>query len=169
MNISGAKIGKCRAGESRAQKTHRAFVRCVFDGKMSRWQKCVLKFLLGGVGYGLIELIWRGRTHFSMVLTGGACLVAICAVNEKMRGKNIFLRSAVCAAAITAAEFAVGMVVNRWLGLNVWDYGGMPGNLLGQICPLYSFLWFLLCVPICFFVGRMGRKKVRSGVAVVTL
>ena len=118
-----------------------------------------MKFLLGGVGYGLLELIWRGRTHFSMVLTGGVCLVAICAVNEKMRGKNIFLRSLVCASAITAAEFAVGMLVNRLLCLDVWDYGGMPGNVLGQICPLYSFLWFLLCVPICFCVERMGKKS----------
>ena len=126
---------------------------------MSAWQKCLLKFLLGGVGYGLIELAWRGRTHFSMVLTGGACLVAICAVNENMRGKKIFLRSAVCAAAITISEFAVGMVVNRWLNMNVWDYSGMAGNILGQICPLYSFLWFLLCVPICFCVERTERRS----------
>ena len=93
--------------------------------------------MLGGVGYGLLELIWRGRTHFSMVLTGGACLVAICAVNEKMKKRNIFLRAAVCAAAITAAEFAVGVVVNRWLDMSVWDYGGMPGNLMAAaVCSL---------------------------------
>ena len=159
MNISGAKTGKCLACGRKSEKKRRTFARCVFDAKMTAWQKCLLKFLLGGVGYGLIELAWRGRTHISMVLTGGACLVAICAVNEKMCGKNVFLRSAVCAAAITAAEFAVGMLVNRWLGLGVWDYGGMPGNILGQICPLYSFLWFLLCVPICFFVEQMGKKR----------
>ena len=160
MNTSGTKTGAYSACGGIAQKKRRVPARCVFDGKMSRWQKCLMKFLLGGVGYGLIELMWRGRTHVSMVLTGGACLVAICAVNEKMRGKNIFLRAAVCAAAITAAEFAVGMVVNRWLHLSVWDYGDMAGNVLGQICPLYSFLWFLLCVPICFFVEQMGKKRV---------
>lgn len=159
MNTSDAKMRKCSAYGEKTKKKRRVFARCVFDGKMSRWQKCLMKFLLGGVGYGLIELAWRGRTHISMVLTGGACLVAICAVNEKMRGKNIFLRAAVCAVEITAAEFAVGMLVNRWLHLSVWDYGGMAGNVLGQICPLYSFLWFLLCVPICFFVERMGQKR----------
>ena len=159
MNTSGAKTGAYSSCAERAQKKRRVPARCVFDGKMSRWQKCLIKFLFGGVGYGLIELMWRGRTHVSMVLTGGACLVAICAVNEKMRGKNIFLRAAVCAAAITAVEFAVGMVVNRYLNLDVWDYSGMAGNILGQICPLYSFLWFLLCVPICFFVERMGKKR----------
>ena len=159
MNTSDAKMRKCSAYGEKTKKKRRVFARCVFDGKMSRWQKCLMKFLLGGVGYGLIELMWRGRTHISMVLTGGACLVAICAVNEKMRGKNIFLRAAVCAAAITAAEFAVGMVVNQYLSLGVWDYGDMPGNILGQICPLYSFLWFLLCVPICFFVEQMRKKR----------
>ena len=159
MSISGVKTGKCCACGGKTQRKHLAKARCVFDGRLKVWQKCLLKFMLGGVGYGLIELAWRGRTHISMVLTGGACLVAICAVNEKMRGKNIFLRAAVCAAAVTAAEFAVGMLVNRWLHLSVWDYGGMPGNILGQICPLYSFLWFLLCVPICFCVGYRRRKK----------
>ena len=157
--MNGAKTGKYYDYVEKTQKKRRVPARCVFDGKMSRWQKCLMKFLIGGVGYGLIELMWRGRTHVSMVLTGGACLVAICAVNEKMRGKNIFLRAAVCAAAITAAEFAVGMVVNQYLSLGVWDYGDMPGNILGQICPLYSFLWFLLCVPICFFVEQMGKKR----------
>jgi hypothetical protein len=157
--VNGAKTGKYYDYVEKTQKKRRVPARCVFDGKMSRRQKCLVKFLLGGVGYGLIELMWRGRTHVSMVLTGGACLVAICAVNEKMRGKNIFLRAAVCAAAITAAEFAVGMVVNQYLSLGVWDYGDMPGNILGQICPLYSFLWFLLCVPICFFVEQMGKKR----------
>ncbi len=160
--MNGAKTGKYYDYVEKTQKKRRVPARCVFDRKMSRWQKCLMKFLLGGVGYGLIELMWRGRTHVSMVLTGGACLVAICAVNEKMRGKNIFLRAAVCAAAITAAEFAVGMVVNRWLHLSVWDYGDMAGNVLGQICPLYSFLWFLLCVPICFFVEQMGKKRIKK-------
>ena len=161
MNISGTQSGDFI--EYRKEKKRRFFATCVFDGALKKWQKCLLKFMLGGIGYGLLEVIWRGRTHFSMVLTGGACLVAICAVNEKMKKRNIFLRSFVCAAAITAAEFAVGMVVNRMLHMSVWDYGSMPGNVLGQICPLYSFLWFLLCVPICFAVERMGR---RSGKAV---
>ena len=138
---------------------HRFYPRCVFNGSVSKWQRCLLKFMLGGVGYGLLELIWRGRTHFSMVLTGGACLVAICAVNEKLQGKNIFLRSGICAAAITVAEFAVGMLVNRVFNMSVWDYSGMAGNILGQICPLYSFLWFLLCVPICFCVSKIGKNR----------
>lgn len=40
---------------------------------------------------------------------------------------------------ITAVELATGLVVNR--DYAVWDYRAMPGNFLGQICPLYCLLW----------------------------
>ena len=30
-------------------------------------------FTAGGLGYGGLELLWRGRTHWSMLLCGGVC------------------------------------------------------------------------------------------------
>ena len=45
------------------------------------------------------------------------------------------------AAGITVLEFLTGCIVNIWLGWDVWDYDGMPGNVLGQICPQYMLLW----------------------------
>mgnify|MGYP002274557567 FL=1 len=45
-------------------------------------------------------------------------------------------------------ELAFGVVCNLALGWRVWDYSLLWGNLWGQICPLYSSLWFLLCIPI---------------------
>ena len=35
-------------------------------------------------------------------------------------------------------------IVNIILGWNVWDYSNLPGNLLGQICPQFTVLWFFL-------------------------
>jgi hypothetical protein len=32
-------------------------------------------------------------------------------------------------------------MLNLWLGLGVWDYSGMWGNVLGQVCPLYAVIW----------------------------
>ena len=32
-------------------------------------------------------------------------------------------------------------IVNLAFGWNVWNYSGLPGNLLGQICPQYFVLW----------------------------
>ena len=49
------------------------------------------------------------------------------------------------AAIITAYEFAVGMIVNVQLGWQVWDYSQIPGNILGQICPMFTGTWFVVC------------------------
>ena len=45
---------------------------------------------------------------------------------------------------ITAVEFLSGCIINLWLGWNVWDYSGMPFNILGQICIQFTFLWFFI-------------------------
>lgn len=47
---------------------------------------------------------------------------------------------------VTAYEFCVGMIVNVRLGWQVWDYSTLPGNIMGQICPVFTTAWFLLCL-----------------------
>ena len=34
-----------------------------------------LLFSFGALGYGLIEILWRGHTHPSMLTAGGICFV----------------------------------------------------------------------------------------------
>lgn len=136
----------------------------VIDGKL-KWnaaEKLSFLFLTGGVGYGLIELLWRGYTHPSMVIAGGVCFILIYGVNKWLRGHSVLLRSAVSAAAITAVEFSVGIVVNRLLNLSVWDYSGEKYNLLGQICPHYTFLWFLLCIPLVLILTKATRLPAKK-------
>lgn len=58
---------------------------------------------------------------------------------------------------ITLTEFVVGFIVNRVLRLNVWDYSRKRGNICGQICLQYSFLWFLLCVPVLFLCRYLKK------------
>ena len=139
------------------------FPRVRFDKKQSEAEKYFLTFLFGGVGYGLIEIIWRGRTHPSMVITGGVCLMLMRAISRRFRSVSVLKHGIVCAvlcaASVTAVEFAVGCVVNIWLRLGVWDYSNMKFNLLGQVCPLYSALWFCLCLPIVFFMSLGVRKN----------
>ncbi len=105
-------------------------------------------FLLGGFAYGLIELLWRGRTHPSMVLTGGCVMILFIKMNRVCRSLSLPLRCLFGSIIITFFELAVGCTVNLGLGMKVWDYSSMPFHILGQICPLYSFLWFLLCFPV---------------------
>lgn len=103
-----------------------------------------MQLLFGGIAYGAMEVLWRGYTHPSMVLTGGVCFAMICTVNRKWKHIPLVLRSTVCALGITAMEFCVGMLVNFTLHMEVWDYSDEWMHLLGQICPLYSCLWFFL-------------------------
>ena len=101
-----------------------------------------LLFLCGAVGYGLLELLWRGRTHWSMLLCGGAALLMLYRLSRSTR--PFWVQCAAGALAITGLELAVGLLVNRWLGLGVWDYSDLWGNLWGQICPAFSVGWLVL-------------------------
>lgn len=60
----------------------------------------------------------------------------------------MLLQAAAGACIITVYEFCVGLVVNIWYGWGVWDYSAQPGNLMGQICPLFTFIWFLICLSL---------------------
>ena len=105
-------------------------------------------FCIGAVCYGLIEIVWRGWTHWSMFFTGGACFVALYRVFAKIAHFSMLMRCFIGGAVITAFEFCSGCIFNKWLKLKVWDYSDRPFNLKGQICPLYSFMWMLLCIPV---------------------
>lgn len=102
-------------------------------------------FLTGGFAYGGIEIIFRGYSHISMFVAGGICFVLIGLINEVYPWDIAFVSQMVISALIiTAVEFVCGLIVNVWLGLDVWDYSNLPYNLLGQICMLYSVIWFFL-------------------------
>lgn len=104
--------------------------------------------MTGSCAYPTLEMIWRGRTHYSMALAGGLCMVLIEKVCcQKMSGKSIPARCFAGSAIITGVELGTGLVVNDLLELNVWDYSDMPMNLLGQVCLPYSLLWFGLTLP----------------------
>ena len=126
-------------------------------GKMAAnpFARNFLKFLFGGVGYGLIEVIWREYTHPSMVVTGGLCFAMICSVNGRLAQQPLWLRSAACAAGVTLTEFCVGILVNRIWDMDVWDYSDEWMHLLGQICPLYTAFWFGLCLVLSFALSRV--------------
>lgn len=122
---------------------------------------------VGGGTYGLLEILWRGHTHPSMVLVGGVCFRLMGAIYRAMNRCSRLWRCAACGAAVTAVEFVSGCFLNRLCRLNVWDYSRQRGNLMGQICPLYSLLWAglsLWAAPLCCRLadrlsGRRGGKR----------
>ena len=75
--------------------------------------------LIGGGGYCLIELLTRGRTHYSMFFAGAIVLTSFYYINQKYE-MNFILKE------------------------HVWDYSGVPLNFLGQVCVPFSLIWFAL-------------------------
>ena len=116
-------------------------------------------FAVGGMGYYLLEVLFRGYSHPSMALAGGLCFLLLYALDARLPRTPLPLRALGGALVITAVEFAVGVVVNLWLGLDVWDYSAYRLSLLGQICLPFTGLWFLVCIP-AMAVCRLLRRRV---------
>ncbi len=115
-------------------------------------------YSLGAVTYCMIEVLFRGFTHWTMGIAGGLALLGIYKGEGKLKKKyNIVKRCVFGAFYITAIEFAIGIIVNKIFKMNVWDYSGRPMNVLGQICPVFSFFWFLLCFPACFICKGLRK------------
>lgn len=104
-------------------------------------------FFLGGMLYNLIEILWRGRTHWSMFLVGGICFRLIGKIYGAFSKIHLLVRCLLSAVAVTAVEFFSGCYFNLYLRLEVWNYAGRPLNICGQVCLLYSFLWGILSIP----------------------
>ena len=115
-------------------------------------------FVFGGIAYGSLEVLYRGYTHWTMLLTGGACscLIHIIGLHLKV---PLWKKQLACAAVITTVEWLVGILVNLHLGWQVWDYSRQFLNLSGQICPLYTLYWFLLSLP-CLLISTLLRRYV---------
>ena len=119
--------------------------------------KHLILFGLGGVSYLIIELLWRGYSHWSMFILGGLCFLLIGLINERSRERiPLTLQMLIGSIIITALEFAVGYIVNIRLDMNVWNYYDMPYNIMGQICLPYTLLWFALSL-ICILADDYLR------------
>lgn len=111
----------------------------------------IIVFGIGGFTYGLIEIIYRGRTHWTMLILGGAVFTVLYFLNLSMKTRSMIVRGFIGSAVVTAAEFTVGIIVNLKYKLKVWDYSKQPGNILGQICPAFSLAWFFLTIAGVYF------------------
>lgn len=129
---------------------------------MSKFKEYFMCFALGAVIYGLVEVVVRGYTHWTMAIAGGIVMVIFNLISRKTN-LTLFVRCLVGAGVITAVEFAFGMVVNVVLGWNVWDYSDKPLNVMGQICPFFSLGWFFISIP-AFWLCRIieNRFSLRS-------
>ena len=113
----------------------------------------MLLWTWGAAVYFFLEVAYKSLTghpeRISWTMLAVALILCIpverCGA-ELPWGCPLWLQALACAALVTAVEFVTGLVLNRWLGLGVWDYSHLWGNLWGQICPQFTALWWGLCL-----------------------
>ena len=128
---------------------------------MDKFKELTVIFGMGGVIYALIEVLFRGRTHWTMMLTGGAVFCCLYLLFDRFYYENLLKNALLGAVIITTAEFAVGCVVNIWLNMHIWDYSHKTLNLYGQICPAFSFGWFGISIA-AFYIAAVLRRNLRA-------
>lgn len=128
---------------------------------MNNFKKSSIFFLIGGIGYGLIEILWRGHTHWSMLSLGGICFTVFGKISSNFKKVGLLYKSIIGCIFVTAAELIYGIIFNIILKKNVWDYSNVPLNFKGQICLLYSVFWWILgliFIPLADFLNNRLKK-----------
>ena len=109
---------------------------------MEQRLKYVFLFVTGELLYNILEMLFRGWSHWTMFILGGVCFICLGLINEIIPWEMLLWQQVLIGAGIiTGLEFATGCMVNLWFGWGVWDYSQMPGNILGQVCPRFFVLW----------------------------
>ena len=127
-------------------------------GMMKKTMMSSILFFIYGFMYYIIEVLYRGYSHWSMFFLGGLCGVIIGLLNEKNKTISVLKQGIYGALIVTILEFIIGYIVNILLGWNIWDYSNVPFNFLGQICLPFTIIWFILSV-FCIYLDDFLRKK----------
>ena len=53
---------------------------------------------------------------------------------------------------MTLIEYIAGLIFIKGMKIKLWDYSNRRGNIQGIICPLFSFLWLLVCAFYYFVI-----------------
>ena len=96
--------------------------------------KSLILSIVGGMTYFMIEILWRGYSHFSMFILGSICFLFIGLINEFFTYKMpLWKQQKIATVIILLLELIFGLILNVWLKLNVWDYSGLKFNFMDSI------------------------------------
>ena len=109
---------------------------------MKRLSEYLFLWAVGGSIYYGFELLFRGFSHWSMFVLGGICFVFFAVQGRMVLWQDpLWLQLARCMVFVTSMEVITGIIVNKWLLLNVWDYSRLPLQLFGQICVPFIIIF----------------------------
>lgn len=120
-------------------------------------KKGALFFIAGAIGYAVIELLWRGRTHPTMMIAGGLSFLSFSFIAKRFSDAPLLAKAILGSLTVTLIELVFGLIFNVWLKMEVWDYSSQPLNLFGQICPLFSILWCGLAIIFIPLAEKMNE------------
>ena len=121
------------------------------------FEKHLFLFCFGGLGYGLIEIAFRGYTHWSMIITGGSAFLCLYIISKSFESTSIYKKALIGALIITALELTVGLVVNKTFNLAVWDYTNTPINFLGIISLPFCFCWYIISLVVLKMFNTINK------------
>lgn len=120
------------------------------NSKLGNYLLSLLLWTWGGTIYFFIEIIYKSLSNKSENISWTMLLVAIilCIPLERCGDEfpwemPMILQTLICAIIITFTELCVGIFLNLYLGLNIWDYSNLPFNFLGQICLSFFGIWII--------------------------
>lgn len=118
----------------------------------------IIIFIFFGLLYYLIELLYRGYSHWSMIILAGLLGLLIGLLDEKNKNIPISIQAFIGMILATIGEGITGLIVNVWLGLNVWNYSDLRFTFFYGQCNLYFCIaWFVLSL-ICIKLDNVIRK-----------
>ena len=114
----------------------------------SLFRNLIKYFVLGNIGgivYVIIELLYRGYSHWTMFLVSAISFILIGLINEFISwDMKLWKQMLIGSVIVTAMEFVSGYIINIKLGWHVWDYSTTPFNFMGQVCIPFSIIWFFI-------------------------
>ena len=123
---------------------------------MTKTGRRVLSMLLwswGGTVYFLLEVAFKTllgkqeQISWTMLVLAVILTVAVERCGYQLPWEvPLWIQALACALLVTVVELVAGVILNIWLGLDIWDYSHLPFNLWGQVCPQFSAVWWFLCL-----------------------
>lgn len=116
---------------------------------------------MSGCIYIMLELLWRGHTHWTMFVCAGLCGLVMANVNNNLLKFDTDFRIQVVVSALccTIFEFLFGIIFNG--DFTIWDYRGMWGTIhwLGDQVNIFFFcIWLLISIFALPFLDWMQWK-----------
>ena len=118
-------------------------------------------FIFSFTGW-LIELVFRSIYEKRPVNPGfhrgpwlpiyGLTGIMIVLVSGLLSSQAIYLRMVFYFVLSSSVELAAGLFLEHFFGKRYWDYSANRLNILGFVCPLYSFGWVAICLFVEFFL-----------------